>query len=1130
MATTAEQLLSALEPLPFPARLTLTAKTARRLADDGQLAPLLADLDARGPYERRIAALAATAGRDADFLAGRLADLDPVVAGYALRAARVLSVPDEAVEAAYDDAPAAVRHRLARLLTAGGRTAPAERMLVRLREEWGDREAARLLPACSPSFVAEHLPGLAHAVDTWTRLAVRHPDPVLDHAEGALADRAGGRQRENWWRLHATAVAALAPLRPLRVLTLLERYGPDSLPSALVRALGPLVEADAERVVAWITSPHRVERRYEPLPPPGVLSRLVKAEPVSLPLLGRHWLRRDRHFAALLKAMAPARRPAFLDAVTTAGGRQEHALAVLELLPRERRWEEVRRAAAASTGEPSYWWDDLDTLAHGPFDEARTALLAAVRRPDADEREAAWPLLVASAARDGGREAMGELLEAAARLRNEQEPVRTAAIGALAEVHPRLFRSDDAALLDRIAGDALEARDGSARSRTTVRTLAERVLAEHAAGGEAALRAWALRTLERIAGRTGTPDFGPLHRVLRRGQEHEVFAALRPWLDSAAERADFRLLLGLARALGPRARQMPELQSLLAVALERGDDETFETAAELWTAAPATRDERVGRIVALEPSAVVLGPVRRILALRRTDLLDTLLGDAPPCGRFLVRGARRPLPDLSVSGRWLPRQQEAAARLAGRTAADVSLPLDERAAAIRAAAPIPGLGHALAMEHKDAPDVVVAEAALGALPRTDRPHDALLVLLDEAGTDRARVAVYAAGRAAHLTPPSQLGLLLLTLSAGDRPAKVTSRKEAARLTARFLPPRQAVDLLTRAFRSSDDHPDVRAAVVRVLPPLLAEPGAWRLLEDAAHDSGSAVLDALAGISPWELAETHRSGYAGLVGAAYDADRESLDGFAAYGMLQALGVWSRYDTGLARRLSRTVGDLGSRRHWRQAVWVLLELALSDVPHPVGGMAPGSVFHDAVAGLLTAMRDPRSRCEAHADRDLPALQRLRALVSLGSEPREQPGSRRELAALLAGEPLLAAERAELLGGLVDRSADPEAFLRQLLDLADALEGAAVTVAAQTASRLWTTWAHRPLLQSAGTLLAAAGRLAGDGRTGTGLLAVSLVAATGNRLGWPEEWRALLRALRRHGQPDVRHEAHRTMTRPE
>ncbi|HSX96279.1 MAG TPA: hypothetical protein VLG91_02595, partial [Streptomyces sp.] len=49
--TAAEELLSALEPLPFPARLTLAARTARGLAGDGTLAPLLTELDGRGPYE-----------------------------------------------------------------------------------------------------------------------------------------------------------------------------------------------------------------------------------------------------------------------------------------------------------------------------------------------------------------------------------------------------------------------------------------------------------------------------------------------------------------------------------------------------------------------------------------------------------------------------------------------------------------------------------------------------------------------------------------------------------------------------------------------------------------------------------------------------------------------------------------------------------------------------------------------------------------------------------------------------------------------------------------------------------------------------------------------------------------------
>ncbi|SFN05180.1 hypothetical protein SAMN04487980_101084 [Streptomyces sp. cf124] len=1134
MPTTAEQLLSALAPLPFPARLTLTARTARGLADEGTLAPLLADLDGRGPYERRLAALAALVGRDAEFLAARLADPDPVVAGYARRAVRDLPVPDRAVEAAYDDAPAVLRQRLARLPAAGGRTALAERMVARLRAEWGDAEAARLLPACSAPFVARELPALAHAVDGWTRLASRHPDPVLDHAERTLADRAGGEQRDHWWRLHATTVAALAPLRPERVLTLLERHGPGGLPPALSRGLAPLATADAERVIRWLTHPDRESRHQQRVPPPAALRALVQAEPASLIALGRHWLNRGPRFAALVRAMAPGRRPAFVDAV--GGGAAD---AVLGLLPRERRWAEVRRSAAAFDGT-DHWWEELDILAHGPLDEARPALLAAIGRSEAEDRAAAWPLFVACAARDGSRTAITEVLTTAGRrLRNERDPVRAAALGALAETHPRVFAPDDTPPLDAIATGVLEARDTSSDTLTALRTLAVRLLVEHAGGGgtgadggvgpEAGPREWALRVLVRITERVGVPDLGPLRRQLRRGQEHQVLDALRPWLDAGAGRADFRLLLGLAAALGPRARRLPELQDRLATAVAHGDDETVEAAARLWLAAPATRDERVARIVAREPSAAVLPPVRQVLSRRRTDLLDVLLADTPPHGRFLTDGARRPLPDLGDSDRWLPRQQRAAVRLAGEAIADRSLPLDERAALILAAAPVPEFGRALALAHTDAPDVVVVEAALAALPRTDRPHDALPALLDRADGDRARVAVYAAAGAARFTAPTRLAHALGPLLTGERPAKVTSRKEAVRLAARFLPPRLAVPLLARAFHAPDRHPDVRAAVVRALPPLLDEPEARALLEDAARDDADPVHEALLTVIPWELAEPHRRAYAAVVLAGYDRSLAHADGYLGLFVLNAMGVWCRYSPELAHRISRTVSDLDDRTNWSYAARTLRDLAVSGLPHPVGGAAPGSVFHGAVAELLAAAHTPEGGGEAEEGRDIPAVQRLRHLTSFAYIAGVRAELLEAIAAQLADEPLLAPERADLLGQLADRAVEPTVLLARLLDLAAAFEGIGVSAAQQTSDLLRMSSAHRSP-QCARTLLTAAEDFARDGGTATGLLAVGLVRGRGLSLGWTEEWRSLLRLLRRHADPDVRHQAYRTTTHHE
>ncbi|MFJ3306341.1 hypothetical protein ACIPSA_25120 [Streptomyces sp. NPDC086549] len=271
--------------------------------------------------------------------------------------------------------------------------------------------------------------------------------------------------------------------------------------------------------------------------------------------------------------------------------------------------------------------------------------------------------------------------------------------------------------------------------------------------------------------------------------------------------------------------------------------------------------------------------------------------------------------------------------------------------------------------------------------------------------------MYAAARAARFTAPSELALSLGALLTGEQPAKVTSRKEAVRLAARFLPPRQASALLADAFHAADQHPDVRSAVVRALPPLLREPAARHLLADAARDDALAVREALVAVTPWELADAHRREYAPVVGAAYDTYL-APDGSVSYTTLLAVGVWCRYDPELAVRLSRTVCDLGARTLWRYAAWVLRDLAFSELPHPVGGAAPGSVLHGAVAELLAAMHGPDGDCDALENRDRPALQRLRTLVSPGYGADERPEVLEALAGQLASEPLLMAERAELL----------------------------------------------------------------------------------------------------------------------
>ncbi|MEU9499989.1 hypothetical protein [Streptomyces sp. NPDC048196] len=121
--------------------------------------------------------------------------------------------------------------------------------------------------------------------------------------------------------------------------------------------------------------------------------------------------------------------------------------------------------------------------------------------------------------------------------------------------------------------------------------------------------------------------------------------------------------------------------------------------------------------------------------------------------------------------------------------------------------------------------------------------------------------------------------------------------------------------------------------------------------------------------------------------------------------------------------------------------------------MGGAEPGSVLHGAVAELLAAMGTPDGGCDTLPDHDLPALQRLRTLVTPSSNQTERPELLAALAGQLAAEPLLVAERADLLRRLVDRTAEPAALLPRLRDLAEALQDAGVTVTLHKAGRLHT-----------------------------------------------------------------------------
>ncbi|MFD9421684.1 MULTISPECIES: hypothetical protein [unclassified Streptomyces] len=1112
-------LLDALEPLPYHRRMRELAVRAEHLAADGVLRPVLEELAGGDPYERHLAVVAAAVARDTGWIEDRIADEDPRVRGVALRVAHSLGVPDTAYEAALDDAPAAVRRQLIRAIVADRRTALADRLIEPLRGTWGDAEASRLLPGCSSEVVDRLLPELFRSVSCWSSLGTRHPRPFLDAAERDLASRPRTR-RDAWWQWygHERGVAAAVATHPHRVLDLLERYGPSALP--VRRRLGELLAADPVRFARLFLGPEGFS-----LPRGGVLSkvllrRLARTVPEELFVeLGRSVADFGDLLAGLVLALPPGRRGAFYDAVVEGRGDGASGTVdtmVLDALPRSHVAPVARRMAARARDRGAGRDTVLLAESYLPVAEVRERLLAATRRPAADDRAEAWSLLIRNAGRSADPAAVATVLDDMLRLRNEQDPVRSAALRALLTVPPALCTDAVEPLLDRIATDAVEARDSSAATRSALSALAVGVLREHAVTGQRALLNWALRTLVRISGNSGSADLGRLDRTLGRGQEHTVLEALRPWLEAGAERSDYGLVLALARAVGRRAATMPELQEMLRQAVLYGNSSTARTAIGFRLEPPAHRDERVESILTRDPSAIALPAVRQVLTGRRTDLLDRFLGETPPWGRFLAAGTPWTVPVDNDVIRWVPRQHRAAGRDLERVVRDEKLPLYSRASALGQLARLPGIGADAVRPWTGSADIVLAEAALAALARTDRPAEVLPGLLAHTGDDRARVAVYAAGRVSLFVRPSLLAESLATRMAPGT-GKVTSRKEAVRLAALRLPTTHAAGLLAHAYALPDQHPDVRAACVAFGVPLLDDERMWDVLADAASGAGaprSAVLRA----HPAELAAGHRQRYAGLVQQVCDTDDEELAALAHH----AVARWLPWAPGACDVLVGALTDLDRRGTWRSAADALIEAAMA-VPEAV----------DALNRVLTALATDDTADEAGAERDRPARQRVvyvaealgRRIASRGPRTRAVLGATGEV---LAGFRDFVPQAAGLLAHAVDLDADAEPLYSALVRLAGLHHGRPV-LAARTALSVGRRAgaADGPAVGGLDTLLVVTARLTGSGDPAEGLFAAGLTVAGGRRTGWTGPWRTQLRMLRQHPVADVRDVAYAEVT---
>ncbi|MEW2354841.1 hypothetical protein [Spirillospora sp. NPDC029432] len=1107
----ADTLLDEIEPLRYSRRCRRLADL-RSLAGTPELRALLEELDGRGYHERGLALFIATAVRDEASLeqVGRALrdpafDLALGAVSWAVR----LGLPAERLEELLADAPAAIRAAAYEAIRRHRRRDLAERLIDQVAGRWGDREAAALLPACGGDAARARLDGLAHAVANWKAFALSHPDAMLDFAEHRLPG-VPGSLLSAWWRRHGTGVAAAVPHDPGRVIALLERHCPAGpLPYELNGRLGILLDAEPDRALrlllaeehrqglAWVLRRRLVRDRLRRLgdPEAAEVARAVRDDAATL--------------ALLLNAYPPSRRDA-IHAAAMAGtdlATAEHDERVMEVLPWAARAREARRMLGLTrvAGDPHRLREVASFL---PYDEARPVLYEVTRRPDADDRAAGYRLLVRCAGRSRDPEVLTRLLDDLDRLRNEQDPVRMHALSALAAVPTALLRAGHAAALIRLAGDALGARDCSYATRRYLMDLATGLCRQGAIGGDAGLLRAGLDMLDTLTGRGGPLPFPPLAGVLRRGQEHDLVRTLARRLSSAERRDDHRLALALARALGRRAYGVPALQDALEKALDARDDGDIRAAAGLWLADPRTRAERVERVLAKDPSMIVLPRVFAAVARERTDLLRPVLDGRVPAGRFQRPDvAHVPSPERSWMRRWTAKQRAAYLRLLHRLARDEGATDSARAQAVRSIGTVPGVGTGELRPYLDSAEPLLRRAGLTSAVWVASPQEVLPRLLDLASSDDAHVALYAATRAARFVAPSTLHAALAPVIADG---KITARKEALRILLRDHAP-DAMGAVAAAWDDPGQHRDVRAAIASAVRERLGDPVAMRILAEAARGPRDLALQ-VTGVSPVAIEERHRPAYAALImDVARSADREAVcEG------LYSLQQWVPWARDAAALLASHLTALDDTLTWRAALNSLRVCGRAG-----HGLAELGTAAEELAAAAAAP-------DAGAERDRPAWQRLTALVESVrlDHGREGAAAIQPLVRALTGrlpEPLAS----ELLAATIPWDAPgTETDLDALADRPTGPTFAVLRVARSLANGRYVgdldakpQRVHNgPLNPAAEVVLPHAERLAARAGLAPGLFAYALTAHHGELTGWPEPWRDVLRRLRAHPHPDV------------
>ncbi|WPB82239.1 hypothetical protein KYC5002_24375 [Archangium violaceum] len=1103
-------LLEELDSLGYRARMTRVATLGRDALGDPALAELMRELVAGDAHEATLAVEMARGARDETVVLCALTHPSRMVRGRVASLAGA-TLRDEVLEQVLPELDPQTRRRVIKSVALARRGELAARLLPHIRARYGDGEGVLLLTALDAEDIRRLLPELAHVVTAWATLVHLHPDVVLDFLRTRLAELPQNARPAliSTWRL---PLAELLHLRAEETLALLREHDtPRDLPLLVLQAIPRLSRKFPEQIVQLVTRPSARDKLLYTIACPSLARSLARhlstgqLQLVASALANPQW-----SFVLLLRKVAPSRRAAlythaFANAPPTALDDN-----LFSLLPHALRdAEAVRLMERPEAREQRSLRSTL--LGWRTIEHSREPLKEAAFASKAEDRARALAMLVRSTGLS--RRGLTETLTyVCSRLKNEQEPVRKPVLRELARVPVSLFKPKHIELLEPLVTADVQ-RDMMDASKSPLYSLAAALIRAHVSDHRSPLLQFALMTMERLERRhyASAPE---LHD-LPHGAEHHLVAAVLPRIRAIEDEEERnRFILFACDMLGyERAGNVDMLQAVLESLI---GSEYYRSRADhviyYWLKSRRTRDARVHKLLARDPSTITLHVVHDHLQRYGPEKLEPYLDGRPVEGRFHTEG-KSWVPLLWAGSpwcgfhRWLPRQQEHYRDLLLRLG-DELVRDDPRWPRKQVLRVLLRLRMVVTKEHLrsflDCQEGSMAETSLGALARLDRPESALPVLLEHLDGDRAHVAIQTVARLMERVSPGCRTATLSALLARDG-LKVTVHKEVVRMlgTARDG---HSLALLRQQWDSPRLHRDVRIAAGHAARRLLdTEESAWEMVEAMVRSPDPYVAGSLLKQRPEALPLRLRPRYAALVlrlAEHPDADVRR----------EALGALTRWAEVCAEQVARTsaarIQELSLATGWREAIQALMAVTRN-----------GFAFEHVVACAAALISAPEPEAhDAGPERDLPALQRLRHLVGeLLSLPRPElqrlrphlAGLARVLATEVSLWPLSARLRTEPLdwrdvGGATDVLLGLSAEAREEPFFTSALEST-------VASSMEAASVESP----PEALLEVAARV----EAGAPLVALVLVREAGKRLNWREDAARHLRSLRRHPSVSVR-----------